>query len=375
MKQQVARVLAFAVGLTTLGSALADDIRYSDSANKGKEVRLSNGTINSESPTAIVFTPDRGAKLTIPAMDVIDVKYTIRGEKNIAYNRALEQEDLAEKESAKPADRRAAYEKAIDLYKKFIPEIAKEKNAKDIQRQVEWKIARLTVRLAEFDKQPPRAGMELLAKFKADYPDSWQIGHCYQLLAYLEESQEDYNAAIKTYEEWAKNDKFPKEIRQNCEAKITDLLIRAKRHNEAERRLIELLKKLPENDPASFGYRVELAKCMAANKKMDEAQKQIDEIIHKATDKDVIARAFNAKGDCYLEFGGNDKYRQAMWEYLMVDRCYRQNKEEHAKALYNLYRCFTAMKDAKKAEICKKELQEDPKFEGSTWRSKLAAEK
>ena len=61
-------------------------------------------------------------------------------------------------------------------------------------------------------------------------------------------------------------------------------------------------------------------------------------MIKGADDDKLKALAYNTLGDYYQQAKQPD---EAFWNYLRVDVLFNQDREEHARALYNLGSCST----------------------------------
>jgi tetratricopeptide (TPR) repeat protein len=102
----------------------------------------------------------------------------------------------------------------------------------------------------------------------------------------------------------------------------------------------------------------------AATGKVDQAAAAIGEIIGKAKPEDgkLLARAYNALGDCYLRSG--DK-RAALFSYLHVDLLYNQEPDAHAKALHELIPLWKTVGRDTRSQQAAQELQQ--KYPTSRW--------
>ena len=69
------------------------------------------------------------------------------------------------------------------------------------------------------------------------------------------------------------------------------------------------------------------------------------------------------------------RLEDALWAYLWVDVVYHQNRQEHAKALYHLYKLFKDRQDEAKAKQCKERLEKDKQFAGLEYQRLAGAEK
>jgi tetratricopeptide (TPR) repeat protein len=102
----------------------------------------------------------------------------------------------------------------------------------------------------------------------------------------------------------------------------------------------------------------------AAAGQVKEATAAIGDIIAKAQPEDgeLLARAYNALGDCYLQ--SNDP-RGALFAFLHVDLLYSQDAEAHAKALHELIPLWKNVgRDSRSQETAQKLAE---KYPGSRW--------
>jgi hypothetical protein len=118
---------------------------------------------------------------------------------------------------------------------------------------------------------------------------------------------------------------------------------------EAEKKLLGLVKSLPDDDAQKAKAKVYLAKCQASQgkEKLALAVAELEKTIDQTKDADLKAVAYNTLGDCYMLSG---QPADARWAYLWVDLIYNQNKEQHARAVAKLVDVFTELKDEKHAK-------------------------
>lgn len=359
------------VSFCWLASALparADDhVDYYDRAAK-KDVSLA-GTIQEDSPAGIVFQPNSGSKKTIAASDITDAEYEVARKLNLDYRSAVNSEKES-KTGSRENTPQEALAQALKKYQDLLPKLTEAK----AKRQVEFKIAKLLALQAEDDLSRDKA-VEKLVQFKKEHPDCWQVSACAKLLARLQIEKDDLPGAQKTYADLAALPKISKEIKDECEILTAQLLVKAKRYAEAEKKLQSLAAGLAPDDPQSVRIQISLAECLAASgkpEKVAEAVKKLDDIIGKAADAETKALAYNVKGDCYRLAG---KPEEALWAYLWVEVVYHQDKKEEAKALYYLYKIFKDRKDEAKANQFKEKLEKDKRFAGLEYQRMVSSEK
>jgi tetratricopeptide (TPR) repeat protein len=338
--------LASVVGLGLLAQARAQDsVQVLDKA-KGVVVPVS-GKIQSEDPSKIVVKPSIGGNREIPASEVVDVVYEVRPALIVDYRGPINNETQATKATT-PADRKSQWKQALDKYKALRPKL----EDKPLQRHVDYKIAALTARLSEDDPALRDPAVEALIKFKTDYPDGWQISHASKLLANLYMEREKYDEAQKVYEDLAKLP-LSTELKQETDLLIAQAMTKGKKYKEAEDKLQAALKALPENDPQVVKVKIFLSECKAGTNKLDEAVRELEGVITKASEPGVKALAHNTLGDCYK---ANGQPRDALWQFLWVDIVYNQDRAEHLKAVTQLAKLFEELKDEEKAKQYKDKL-------------------
>ena len=77
------------------------------------------------------------------------------------------------------------------------------------------------------------------------------------------------------------------------------------------------------------------ARCLAANKKIDEATAMIEQVIKQADSEDheLLAEAYNALGSSYR---ASNRPKDALLAFLHVDLVYFNSPQNHIEALQNL---------------------------------------
>lgn len=336
-------LFVLAAGAEAQAQSKESKVRYRDRTS-GKEI-TQTGVIKDESLAGLDFKPSNGPDKKIAATDVIDVEYSVPILVKQDLLRAVRLEG-----EGKPAE-------SIEQYQKVLAKVTDE----PAKRHLEFKIAGLTARLAAADDQQLKPAVDALLKFKSAHPGGWQVAHLPKLLIPLQLKADDLDGAQKTLAEIAALPKVPKDLQVECNVMLANVLVTAKKYGEAEKRLQRLINELPADDPQRQRLQISLAECLAAGKKVPEAEKMLQAVVAKASSPDVKAAAYNTLGDCFQQAGEN---RKAMWNYLFVHVLYHQNKEEHARALYNLYKVFKELKDDKKAEECRETLEKDKTLAG-----------
>jgi lipopolysaccharide biosynthesis regulator YciM len=330
-----------------------DRVRYFDRKTKpGREVTVT-GTIQEENPSRIKIKPPRGEARTILVnSDLIDVEYQVPNLLSQDNRKARNREMDFYKPAANLGEKQLALKEAIELYQKLLPEA---KDAK-IKRQVDYKIAKLLALQAELDSSQTDLAIDKLAKFLKENPNSWQVSLAARTLATLYVNKKNWDGAEKVYQDLAKTPNVPPEIVQECNLALAQVLVRAGKNEQAAAKLAELEKTIPADSPEGVRLRITKGRCLAASNKLDQAVQVLEGIIAKTPDKDLIAAAHNALGDCYRKA---NLPGQAKFEYLWVDVMYNQNRQEHAKAVYHLSNLFRNLNDAKRAKLYEERLSKE----------------
>jgi tetratricopeptide (TPR) repeat protein len=107
---------------------------------------------------------------------------------------------------------------------------------------------------------------------------------------------------------------------------------------------------------------------LTSSGKVDEAVKILQEIIAKADDDDseLLARAYNALGNCYRKLKDD---KQALFAYLRVDTVYNTVAEPHAEALANLVSLWNEAKHPERAREARDKLRDRYPF--SRWNKQI----
>lgn len=294
----------------------------------GKE-DTEKGVIQEESLEGIAIKTSKGLK-RIPAEDIIDVDYM---ELIPVGDRPTIRKGIAAEQNRK-------YEDAIGIYSKL--KISDKKAA----RHFEYKTAVLHARMADADVAEQKVAIAALEKYMKNHPDSWQIINFPKLLVPLQLAAKDIDGADKTLSTLANAKSIPAGLKQELDLMSAKILLEGRKYEEAEKKLDGLIKGT-KDDAQKFRLRIQLAECMAANKKLPKAKAELSDIISKSTNPDMKAVALNTLGEVCRN---NGETREAMWNFLYVDVLYNQNKDEHQRAIKNLADVFKQLNDGKKAK-------------------------
>jgi hypothetical protein len=338
MKRLFLGVLFFGC-LTLVAGPIAraqDKIYFRDPTKKDKEGEKS-GSIQKESPNSITVKPTIGPVTTIPAVDVIDVVYEVKGVSK-DLNRAVTAERAAK-------GGRTGLQTALKEYQSLVGKITGNAPA---ERHLQYKIAVLTAKVAGDDQAQMKQAIPLLVAFKKNHADSWQINGCIALLSQLYMDTGDFEKAAGAFDDLMKVPGLSDEGKADAEMKAADCLMRAKKYDAAGDRLQSRLSKTPRNKPEYEALEMKLIVCKANTPaKFKEAVDDLRKKIAASKDRAKIALFYNALGDCYTM---NNEPKAAMYEYMFVDLIYNEDKAQHKKAVEQLAQVFKELKQMDKAK-------------------------
>jgi tetratricopeptide (TPR) repeat protein len=335
--------------------------------------KLDKVTIKSENAKTVVISHTAEKKKkeeTIPSVNISDVVYEdIRpfDLRSGAYKNATDAEkDVDSEDSAK---KKKALDAAIAGYTQTVKEMKRDSQSqKNAARHLEFKLAVLILKSGA-DELTILRGVERLQQFAKDHRDSWQINQVLPMLAQIQMDNKDWKEAAKTYQDMAAMKEFSPEVRRDAKLMLVTIAVRAKDMELANKRLQEL-KPEAESNPA-FGLRVDITRAdiLMGQKQTKEAIELLQKVVNSKGDKATMAQAHNMLGECLFK---SEKFAEARWEFLYVDTVYNQDKHQHAKALYYLWKIFGEVKtrDEARAKQCRAMLEE-PQFNGTEYQ-KLA---
>jgi tetratricopeptide (TPR) repeat protein len=308
----------------------------------------------------------------IPAADVIDIAYDdikpaelrlAGGAYKIARDADKEAGDASD-----PAKRKVALSAAITAYNKTLTDMQAHKSAK---RTLEYRVAVLMVKQAVNDSLPTDKALTKLQAFKTAYPNSWQIVHVMPMIAQLQLDAKDYKGAEQTFQEMSEMDALPPDVRTAAELEVVQVNVRAGNIAQAQKKL-DVLEVKAKGNPA-FASRVKMARAevLVGQKKNDEAVPILQQVVKENNDKQIKAMAHNTLGECYFKA---TRYNEALWEFLWVDAVFNQDRGQHARALYYLWKCFEQLNNAERAQECREMLLNDRQFTGTEYQIRAKSE-
>jgi hypothetical protein len=362
-------LLGFLVLLAGSAAQAQDQVHYLD-ANRKPEI--AKGTITEESPAGVTIKPSTGKPLTIRSTDITEVDYLVKDNDKFAKidwtrpHNALRRARTA----AKASERKKDLDIALEAFRELAPKVT---DNKTWNRDVQFGIAETLALQAEDDPKQLNAALEAMKKFRADFGGGWQLVKATKLQVRLLEQKGDEAGVQTVYAELTENEAAPKEMRQEFGMLAVRYLLRTGKHDDAAAKARIIQKGMAAGDPQELKLKVYLAACDVAARKFDSVEKELKAVLESSAANDVKALARNTLGDYYQAQGQGDK---AFWEYLWVDVHYNQDREELARALYNLAKLFADVrKDPVRAKECLERLSDEKQFAGTEYHRKALAEK
>jgi hypothetical protein len=370
MKRTLIVVVLLGLPAVAAAQTQLDEITFYDRAKKKEDVH--RGVVQQDSVAGLVCRVGTTPKtVTFAAGDIIDVRHGLRGAIRSVYDRGRTAElamDAADSDEERAKQAQDALKRYQDLLKEKDVE-----GAASIQRHLQYRIARVSARLAEDGTEQRDAAIAALEKFVKAHNDCWQFSGAVRQLGRLQEDKGDLAAAQKTYDLMAARLEAPKEMRLEFQMLSVRGLIDTKQYPAAEKMLVSMNTMLGKDDPLVLRVQAFQAELQAAAKKYDDAQTKLAKVL--ASDQaDEVTRglAHNVLGDCLRETG---KLEDAFWNYLWVDVLYNQDRQEQARALYHLSKLFEQVKkNPARAQQCRERLL-TKEFAGTDYQRRAVKEK
>jgi hypothetical protein len=323
------------------------------------------GTLVSESPSGVKLKV-RGETKLFPAAEILDVTYDFQSGFKLDYNRAIGA-DKAIASATTASKRTKALKDALKEYQGVLPRL-KAKDFSLIRRNVEYRIAVLTVRLAQEDGSNLASGIGKLKQFTSKNAGGWQIVPAAQMLGQLLIVEGKAEDAEQVYKDLSANTDLPQDARSAFQLSAARLSMRPGKYAEANTKLQALIDKLPKGSRQTIRARIYQAECLAGLNRLAEAEAKLNAILDEVKkDKEVRAQAYNTLGQCRYQA---KNYQGALWDFLRVDVVYYQNREEHARALYYLVDLFKKKNDLKRSEECRAKLKSKA-YSGTEYQMRL----
>ncbi|MEM9353813.1 MAG: hypothetical protein AAGA92_12430 [Planctomycetota bacterium] len=256
------------------------------------------------------------------------------------------------------------YEQAVE---KLNPLSRKSLGRRELDQEVAFGIASARGRLALAGQADAAEGRAAVGAFVSKHKNSYHLPAAIELLGDLELAAGNLDGARSQYEKLTKPGVAYYALRA---ALLLGRLDQAAGDHPAA--VTQFQKVL--SDTVSAGEELTLAATLgsavsrSATGDVAEAAVDVRRIIAAADNEDtaLLARAWNALGDCYREARDTKSSHLA---YLHVDVLYPQQSDQHARALYHLVGLWNELGRAGRSQDAAARLQED--YPESRWAAKL----
>jgi tetratricopeptide (TPR) repeat protein len=245
-------------------------------------------------------------------------------------------------------------------------------NLKYHHRNLEYKVAVLTLRQAVTDQTSTAGALAKLQDFRTKYPNSWQINDVVPRVAQMQMDAGDFKGAAVTFQDMAEMEVFPADVRRNAELMVVNVTVKAGDFKGALKKLDDLEKKAAANPAFASRIKMTRAEVYVGEKKFDLAVPLLQTLLKDSKDVQIKAQAHNSLGECLFKA---NRYSEALWEFLYVDTVYSQDKNERAKALYYLWKTFDQLpNNDERAKECRQMLLNEPAFAGTEFQLRALKE-
>ena len=334
-------IAAFLVlfGLGSVPDALGiDRIRSRSGTESGEITKLT--------PLSVTISKG-GVEKKIPVEEIRSIDF------------AEEPDDLR---PARMAFRAGRFEDALERLEDIDP---KELDREAIRQDVEYLDMACQVQLALAGQGDLAKAEEAAGEFLRKNRKSYRVPSALELRGTVLMSAGQFDAARKEYEKLAR---APAAFFQARSALLQGILLQQEdKHGEALAQFEKALahaQRSPAAEADILEATLHRAISQSAEGRLEEATSEVKRIIATADPEDakLLARAYNALGDCYLK-SENDK--AALDAYLHVDILFSSVKTEHAKSLYELSKLWRSVGHESRASDAQTRLKTE--YPSSRW--------
>jgi hypothetical protein len=341
------------VGLVSFAAVapaqLRDTVYYRDRTAKPEKTAEFAGTVTEETVNGIKVKPLVGPDRSFPVGDIVDVVYAPPRALEIPFQPILAGETALRTGTAD----KAKMAQILKDYTTFLNSSLKDTKAPSLRRQIQYKLAILKAATAE-KREEQLDAIKQFDQVRKEVAGSWQLIPAVRQEVTLLADLDRLDEATRVLEEASKTQGLAKDLKQELELSLIDLMIRTGKSAEVEGKIAAALQSLPPTDPMATKLKVFQLGAQAGKGDPEKSITQLKTIIDQAQDSSLKALAYNTLGDCYSAKGQKS---EAKWAYLWVDVVYNQDKAEHAKAVERLSRVFKDLNDDARADKYKEKLK------------------
>ena len=349
LPRSAAALAAAAIFLSTTspGRAVETVARKGEKAVSGEitDISKTEVTIKAKSP--------KDETIKIPANEVQSISWT--GE-------------VPEANLARGDEAGGRYQRAIDNYTKALAN-SKSSNAL-AKTELEYGIIRSGARLALTDPSRMDEAIKKLDEFRSKQSGHYRYYDAVALLGQLYLAKKEFVKAQTAFDTLAK---APWKDAQTAAKIAIGRLMQAENKLDEALAAYEAVIAQSAEGGAEASQRQEAllgkSRVLISQKKFDEAQKLLQDVIKEADAEDakVQAEANVRLGDCYRELGQD---KDALLAYLRVEVLFSSEKALEAEALFHLTRLFEKVGQKGRAAEIRDKLEGD-EFKNSEWARQL----
>lgn len=286
------------------------------------------GTIQSESPTAVRIQPASGAAQDVPIDQIGSITYTGQP---------------AAVALAESRERIGDLDGAAEQFKKAAGEASASKPL--IVEAVRFAQARVSAEAALSDPSKVSDAITQLDGFVKAHPRGRHLAPALEFLSRLALAKNDTAKADEAATSLAA---IPWAADKAAILKAR-VLVKKGQAGPALKTLDTLIAAAPKGSSKSIELRLARAETLAADNKFSDAETAVLEVIKETPPEKagVQAVAHNTLGDCYRASG---KLKDALFAYLKTDVLYDKDKEQHARALYEIAQLWRKLNQAERAD-------------------------
>jgi hypothetical protein len=355
----------FAFSLVHTIATAQDRVTALDRSSKTGATLMRSGSITAEDPGKVTISSGDNRRSDLPVSDLVDVAY--------------DGEPTAELNAARTAERERKIDVALAAYADALKKVPADK--KLLRRHLEFKLAEMRTALADAGANPAVA-LEALRQFAKTHPDSRQSLACYENMGRLlvvarQPVAEVVEGLAQLRSKYGADNK---EVANRCDLLRSELILQ-------ELELIAM----------KDGMEAAKIKAAAAGKAISELITIADRTVQpelqaRQTYCQALATPGPALSAWETQLKSNEdahsragihltradyhrlmqNYKEAMWDYLWVDTVYFADRNQQAKALYQLIEVFDKLGDVAKSRDCKERLASDGRLRDTRYQKQSA---
>jgi len=241
----------------------------------------------------------------------------------------------------------------------------KKLDRKEIKQELDFLLVYSTAKMALAGQGEVESATEEVRKFLTQNRESFHLTEAIELAGNLQLAAGNFDGAQKQY---AKLGRAPSSYHKARSAVLIGLLLQSQdKHAEAIAQFEQAIATAAD-DATAKSQQLEATLLAAisrsASGEVEQSTETVKKIIAEADPEEtqLLARAYNALGDCFLASNNNQAARDA---FLHVDLLFASASTDHAKALYELSRLWGTFGNETRARDARQRLEEE--YPASPW--------